>query len=55
MLCFAFISDIYILCGLLIDRECQKSDFKSVARNLCDEAMLLGSLDNITVQVIDVR
>jgi len=38
-----------------VSRECQRSDFKFFARNLCDEAMLLGSQDNVTVQVIDVR
>lgn len=30
-------------------------DFIAIAKNLCNEALLLGSTDNITVLVIDLR
>lgn len=36
-------------------RDCQHQEFKFIARDLCYEATLLGSTDNITVQVIDLR
>jgi serine/threonine protein phosphatase PrpC len=29
--------------------------FSNVARDLCFEALILGSSDNVTVQVIDLR
>ena len=29
--------------------------FTNVARDLCFEAIILGSTDNITVQVVDIR
>lgn len=38
-----------------LTRDCHGTEFKHLARNLCDEALLLGSQDNITIQVIDVR
>ena len=36
-------------------RISQRSEFQYLARDLCDEAILLGSTDNITVLVIDLR
>jgi serine/threonine protein phosphatase PrpC len=36
-------------------RISQRNEFQYLARDLCDEAILLGSSDNITVLVIDLR
>jgi len=36
-------------------RNCQRQEFKHIARDLCYEATLLGSTDNVTVQVVDLR
>jgi serine/threonine protein phosphatase PrpC len=36
-------------------RISQRNEFQYLARDLCDEAILLGSSDNITVLVVDVR
>jgi serine/threonine protein phosphatase PrpC len=51
----------YVCCAslivyvILLRRDCQHQDFKYIARDLCYEATLLGSSDNITVQVVDLR
>lgn len=37
----------------ITQRRCH--DFKHIARDLCDEATLLGSTDNITVLVVDLK
>ena len=44
-----------VLIGYWQCRDCQQQEFKYIARDLCYEATLLGSTDNITVQVVDVR
>jgi serine/threonine protein phosphatase PrpC len=31
------------------------NDFNTIAKNLCNEALILGSTDNVTVLVIDLR
>ena len=31
------------------------ADFTNIAKDLCNEALLLGSLDNVTVLVIDLK
>ncbi len=40
---------------LLQELDRQKSDFMDMARELCVEALMRGSQDNITVVVVDLR
>ena len=41
--------------GDIASRISQRNEFQHLARDLCDEAILLGSSDNITVLVVDIR